>query len=117
VALKVKPGVRFDVVAPAGYRILEALRLASRRLGHDLTITCGSEAHDPADPHSLGEAFDVRCHDLMPEDRPKVVPAVMDELGWERFYGVLEAPNTSNAHFHFQRRKGTVYTFADYLAA
>jgi hypothetical protein len=117
--LKVKAGVEFTRVAPAGYRILEALRLASRTMGRDLTITSGTDgAHSGAtDPHKTGEAFDVRSHDLLPEDRERVLALLVRELGWDRFYVSLEGRGTANEHFHLQRKMGTTYTVADYLGA
>lgn len=117
--VKVKDGVAFTVVAPAGVLILVAMRLASTRLGVDLTITsaCDGDHSGPTDPHKLGEAYDVRSHDLEPEMRAKVVDAVMTELGRDRFFGFLEAPGTSNEHFHFQRRKGTTFSVEDWLVA
>jgi hypothetical protein len=117
VAIRVKAGVDFSTVAPAGFCILSALKATSRDLGVDLTITsaCDGEHSGPTDPHRLGEAYDVRSHDLLPELRPRVLGAVMQRLGRERFYGFLEAPGTSNEHFHFQRRRGTTFTIADYL--
>jgi len=116
--VKVKPGVEFTTIAPAGYCILAAIKAASVRLGVDLTITsaCDGQHSGPSDPHKLGEAYDVRSHDLVPELRPRVVHAVMAELGDARFFGFLEAPGTSNEHFHFQRRRFTTFTIEDFLA-
>lgn len=117
--VRVKPGVRFDVVAAAGFMILGALKQASKALGIDLVITSGTDGEHsgPSDPHKLGEAYDVRSHDLEPALRPRVLASVMDALGHERFYGFLEAPGTSNEHFHFQRRKDTTFTVEEFLAA
>lgn len=117
--IRIKPGVAFTTIAPAGYCILEALKAASRELGVDLTITsaCDGEHSGPSDPHHLGCAYDVRSHDLLPEQRTQVIAAVMGRLGWARFYAFLEAPGTSNAHFHFQQAKGTTFAIEDWLAA
>ena len=114
----VKPGCEFSVVAPAGYVILRAFRTASRKIGSDLTITSGTDGlhSGPLDVHHAGEAYDVRSHDFPMALRPVVLKAVMDELGWERFYGYLEVPGTDNEHFHFQRRKFTTFTVEDLLA-
>lgn len=115
--IKVKPGVEFRVIAPAGYRILAALKETARAMGLDLTITSACEgAHSGlTDPHYSGEAYDVRSHDLSPELRPKVLDSVLQQLGRERFFGFLEAPGTSNEHFHFQRRNNTKYSVEDFL--
>jgi hypothetical protein len=116
--IRVKPGVEFAVVAPAGFLILQALRAASDELGVDLTITSGTDgAHSgPADPHHRGEAYDVRSHDLDPAVRARTLGLVMVDLGWQRFFGFIESPETPNAHFHFQKKKGTAFTVADLLA-
>ncbi len=114
----VKDGVQFNVFAPGGALILDALKAASKTLGVDLTITSGTDGvhSGPQDPHHLGNAYDVRSHDLAPDVQAKVVPAVMALLGWEHFFGFLEAPGTDNAHFHFQVKRATAFTVIDFLA-
>jgi hypothetical protein len=115
--IRVKPGVRFTTVAPAGFLILTALKAASRKLGKDLTITSGTDGlhSGPLDPHHLGEAFDIRSHDFPEALRPVVLKAIMEELDPARFYGFLEAPGQANEHFHLQRRKGTMFSVEDFL--
>ena len=123
--LRVKPGVEFDPIAPAGFRILSALDVTARRLKLDLTITCGSEAHPPTDPHARGEAYDVRSHDFSDDQKRAILREVMleladdatsdaplpvsDGIGTNHFWGWLENPGTLTEHFHFQVRRGTVY--------
>lgn len=117
-----KQGVRFDLIKPAGFRILGAVERASRALYFDVTITCGSEGHPPADPHSLGEAYDIRTHGLTLAQKHDLLEWVMRDLAGRidltptdtgyttpAFYGFLEAPETANEHIHIQRRRGTVY--------
>lgn len=118
-AIRVKDGVDFSVLRPAGFCILSALKQTSDRLGVNLTITSGCDGvhSGPLDPHKTGEAFDVRSHDLSPELRPKVVDAMLTILGREHFYGFIEDTGTSNEHFHFQRRRSTVFTVEDFLKA
>lgn len=108
---RVKTAVQFTTIAPGGFRILSAIDQASRRCDLDLTITsaCDGAHSGPNDPHHRGEAYDVRSHDLTPEQRDQVLREVMAMLGWERFYGFLESPGTDNEHFHFQVRRGTDY--------
>ena len=115
--IRVKPGVEFAVIGPAGYVIIEALKAASRKLGQDLTITSGTDgAHSgPTDPHHTGEAYDVRSHDFPAALRFVVLKTIMDALDPARFYGFLEAPDTDNEHFHIQRRHGTTFTALDLL--
>ena len=122
--VRVKPGVRFDRLAPAGVHILSALDLAVGVVGCDLEISCGTEGHPPDDPHTLGEAFDVSVEHLEP-------PTILRAMGWlrarlgEAFYlqyetphpvteGPLAAiavvnPNATAPHLHVQRRRGTVW--------
>ena len=119
--LLVKPGVRFDVIRPAGFRILSALELLGDVRHIDFTITCGTEGHSPTDPHTRGEAYDVRSHDLT--DKQAILRDVLsfcgngievpiaDDGGFatEYFWGWLENEGQPTEHFHFQRRHGTVY--------
>lgn len=114
----VKPGVEFAVIAPAGYCLLVALKRAARDLGVDLTITSATDGvhSGPTDPHYSGEAFDVRTHDLDSVLRPRLIDAVLSQLGRDRFFGFLEAPGTSNEHAHFQRRNGTTFHLTEWLA-
>lgn len=110
--VRVKPGVKFDVIAPAGFRILSALDRASVAFVHDITITCGSEAHPPTDPHSTGEAYDIRTNDLAPADVPELASYLTRALGGA-FTVIIESPATNpkatGAHIHIQRKKGTTF--------
>lgn len=117
-SVKVKPGVEFAVVAPAGFLILQAVKAASRVLKVDLTITSGTDGKHsgPTDPHKTGEAFDIRSRGVDPETKALVLNAVMGELPPLRFYGFLEGAGTANEHFHIQRSKGTTFAVADLLA-
>lgn len=129
-------GVRFKdgvlpitQLAPAGIRILSALDVVARRFSRDLVITCADKEHPPTDPHSTGEAFDVRTHDLdeatkagifhelMIElaitpigDTPRPVPGIgLDNLATSHFYAQIEDPGGPNEHLHCQRRNNTTY--------
>jgi hypothetical protein len=108
----VKPGVEFAVIAPGGFCILSAIQQASQHCAVDLTITSGTDGEHsgPADPHHTGNAYDVRSHDLTDEMKQAVLAYMMDTvLGWDRFYGFIEAAGTDNEHFHVQVKKGTTY--------
>lgn len=124
--LRVKDGVAFAPIAPAGFRILGALERTARRLQLDLTITSGSDGHIASDPHALGEAFDVRTHDLTDDQKRLVLKQTMLDLCDDQnmmdtpmitsgglatlnFFGWIEHPQQPNEHLHVQRRKGTVY--------
>lgn len=124
--LIVKPGVAFTTIAPAGFRLVEALNLTARRLALVLKVTCGCEAHPPLDPHTLGEAYDVQTHGFTDDQKRVILKALMQELadgdvpgdvpfpadggiGTAHFWGWIEHPGEPNEHLHCQRRKGTVY--------
>lgn len=125
-------GVRFKdgvlpirMLAPAGVRILAALDVTARRLKRDLIVTCADRDHPPSDPHSTGEAMDVRTHDLDDETKRTILREVMVELQNDatmdapiatdiglatlHFYGQIEKPNQPGEHLHVQRRRFTVY--------
>jgi hypothetical protein len=106
-----KPGVQFSRIASAGVRILAALDSASALLGCDLTITsaCDGAHSGPDDPHHLGEAFDVRTHDLGVNDKLRLVRILSELLPTDQFFMFIEAPSSPNEHMHIQRKKGTVY--------
>ena len=109
--VRVKEGVKFTVIAPGGFRILGAIDDACQKVGVDLTITsaCDGEHSGPNDPHHRGEAYDVRSHDFTEEQKDDILTEVMTYLGWDHFFGFLEAMGTDNEHFHFQVKKGTQF--------
>jgi hypothetical protein len=107
-----KPGVLFTVISPAGFHILWAVRSAALTLGHDITITsaCDGLHSGPDDPHHLGQAYDLRTHDLPdPDDRKLMLDTIMSTLGTAKFYGFIEDPDTGNEHIHVQLRHGIMY--------
>lgn len=108
--LYVKSGVEFSKIAPGGFRILSALDQCAAKFG-DLILTsaCDGAHSGPEDPHHRGEAYDVRSHEFTQEQKDKILATVMTLLGWDRFFGFLEAAGTDNEHFHFQTKKGTQY--------
>lgn len=122
--LRVKTGVRFDVIDTAGFRLLGALDRVARLVPYDLTITCACEAHPTNDPHTLGRAYDVRSHFLTEEQKRFVLRSVLLDLqttGMDapieiagglatmHFFGWLEHPGDALEHFHFQQRKGVPF--------
>lgn len=122
--LRVKPGARFDRIDAAGFRLLGTLDRIAREVPYDLTISCGSDDHPPTDPHTLGRAYDVRTHDLTPDQRAYVLRAVLLDLqadaadapletsgglATRHFFGWLEHAGEANEHLHFQQRKGTAF--------
>lgn len=109
--VRVKDGVQFTLIAPGGFRILEAISKVARMVGHDLTITsaCDGTHSGPTDPHHRGEAYDIRTHDMDESLKPVVLNALQALLPANQFYVFLEAPGTDNEHIHGQVRKGTTY--------
>ncbi len=110
--VRVKSGVEFSIIAPAGFRILSAITQTALALGRDLVITsgCDGEHSGPEDPHHLGEAYDIRTHDFPNESlKELVLSGIMQRLGTEQFFGFLEAPGTDREHIHVQRKRNTVY--------
>lgn len=111
--------------APAGVRILAALDNAAQLLKHDLTITCADGRHGPDDPHTHGEAYDVRTSDLLVDQVVDLCDELEHSLGpaftvlyeippnvaypaelgeWVYFDIYADAP-----HLHVQRKKDTVF--------
>ena len=125
----VKPGVKF-VYSPGGLAILNALKTCSKLLNKDLTITSGCDGvhfdgnpdyfnknlPNPNDPHYLGNAYDVRSHDLSEVEKQQVLANLNNLLNREHFYYYLEDPNTAIEHFHIQVKKNTVFGIEDFLA-
>ncbi len=109
--VKVKDGVTFTKIAPAGFRILNAIETTARRAGFDLVITsaCDGLHSGPDDPHRRGEAYDVRSQGFTPDQKLVILNCFLALLPADQFYCFLEAPNTSNEHWHLQIKKGTVY--------
>lgn len=120
----VKSGARFDRIDPAGFRLLGALDRVSRTFPVDLTITCGSDAHPVNDPHSLGKAYDIRTHDLTPDQKQLLLRSVLLDLqdgdhdaplevsgglATTHFFGWIEHPGEVTEHCHIQQRRGTTF--------
>lgn len=106
---RVKPGVSFEYIAPAGFRILAAIDAAAMTLGHDVTITSGCDGchSGQTDPHHSGEAYDVRTKDV--PDATALLREILRRLGTEYFFAFIESPGTGNEHIHAQRKRGTIY--------
>ena len=121
--IRTKPGVRFDRIDPAGFRILAALDTFARSCDYDLTITCGTEAHPADSPHALGRAYDVRSKGLAAEEKDRIVRSVITMvaepgeelmetsggLACRHFFGWLEHPGEITEHLHFQTRRFTEF--------
>lgn len=116
-------GTTFNTIAPGGFRILAALDHAAQVIGHDLTITAGTNDH-ASGKHVTGEAFDVRVRDLTVPELVRLRQVLQSSLG-PRFTVLYECPlppsdpallaiafinkDASAPHLHIQILKGSVY--------
>ena len=109
--IRVHAGVQFNIIAPAGFKILSAVQYACDHCFTDavLTSACDGVHSGPDDPHHKGEAFDFRSHDYSEQLKRDFLATILSQLDPLHFYGFLESPGTLNEHFHIQRRKGTIY--------
>lgn len=83
-------GTEFRLIAPGGFRILAALDHATQVIGHDLTITAGTNDHTTG-RHPKGEAFDVRVKDLDVPQTLRLRQVLQSSLG-PRFTVLYETP-------------------------
>lgn len=127
--VRVKPGVLFTTIAPAGFRLLAGIERTARQLSLELTITsaCDGEHSGPDDPHHRGEAYDVRTHGMSEAMKDAVCRMIIGSCsdGFEvppfplastprsiataQFLGFIEKPGTPDEHIHVQLRKGRIY--------
>lgn len=116
-----RPSARFDVIRPAGFRILAALDLTALACQTDLMITCGTDSHHLPDPHVTGEAYDVSVHGLSAQQIADVKASLERILGpaFTVLYEVPKEPSdptlrpiayvnldATGPHIHIQLRKG-----------
>lgn len=121
--VRCKDGVKFDRIAPGGFRLLGAIDDACQILNLDLTITSGTDSHTTG-RHPLGEAYDVSTKGLKAHEIRQVVETLRHKLGpqFGVFYEVrsssgdpLLIPITlinvgaSAPHIHLQVAKGTSF--------
>lgn len=115
----IKPGVSFGPFAPAGARILDALKRLVPAYDFDVTITSAADGEHsgPTDPHHSGEAFDLRTNTLTQAQKWRLLTDLRKVLYRDarRFYAFLEAGGAPGEHIHVQRRAGTTYTVLDYI--
>lgn len=119
-----RSGVRFDVIGPAGFRILSAVDQAAQHCKVDLYITSGTDSHAHPSAHVTGEAFDVSVRGLSAQDIANVKASLESTLGplFTVLYEVPSVPSdptlrpiayvnvkATAAHFHIQRQKNTVF--------
>lgn len=122
--VRAKGDVKFDRIAPAGFRILSALDLLTSKVDRDLLITSGTDFHLPPDPHALGEAYDLSVVGWSVVELALALRFLRLTLGdpFTILYEVPVAPedatlrsmatvnpHATGAHLHIQRKKGTTY--------
>lgn len=127
-ALRFKDGVTLTPNA-AGARLLGSIERAARTWPTDLTVTAGSDSHPPTDPHTLGQAFDVRTHGMLDGDKQAllrrvledledsahdvaalmVLPGIWFALATTRWFGQIEHHNEPTEHAHVQLRNGRTF--------
>lgn len=121
--LRARPSVRFEVIAPAGFRILSALDQTAQDLRVNLMITSGTDSHATG-AHLTGEAFDVSVH-LLSAQQVWDVKSSLEELLGPLFTVLYEVPKVpsdptlrsiayvnvtaTGPHFHIQRKKHTTF--------
>src|SRR5579884_2024155 len=99
--IRVKEGVRFDVIAPGGFRLLSAVEITCRKLNLGdfwITSACDGCHSGQNDPHHRGEAYDVRSHTFSVDQKNIILNAVQALLPADQFYCFLESPGTDNEH-------------------
>lgn len=118
-----RPSARFEIIAPAGFRILAALDHAATACRTDLMITSGTDSHDGG-AHPLGEAYDVSVHLLSAQQIWDLYTNLRGTLG-SLFTVLFETnktpsdptlrpiasinPEATGPHLHVQRRKHTTF--------
>jgi hypothetical protein len=127
--IRVKPGVTFTTIAPAGFAILAALHGAIHfcRIDAVITSACDGEHSGPGDPHHRGEAYDVRTHGLTDAEKDALLWHLLEalrrpgeptaqplagiprSLATSAFFGFIESAGTPGEHLHVQLRKGRTY--------
>ena len=115
--------VRFDCIAPAGFRLLAAASDLARDWPTDIYLTSGTDgAHSgPNDPHKRGCAYDAQTNQWpLPDTKQAFVRAWVERAegtgesavsvggGWgtTHFWGWVENLGQPNEHAHVQLRQG-----------
>jgi hypothetical protein len=123
--VRVKDGVRFDQIAPGGFRILAAIDACAQLCGVDLVITSGTDGHTTG-RHPSGEAYDLR----MPaggDAKAVIVVRTLRQILGPNFTAWVESsdlarlsdpaiaevayvnPAATAEHIHIQVRRGVVF--------
>jgi len=122
--IRVRDGVEFARIAPAGFVILSAFHSATQVLHVDIWITCGTDSHAGGDPHPSGEAYDISVG-AYSVDMVLELHTFLEKALGPLFTVLYESPRSpddprlrsivwvnpgaSAPHLHVQRKKGTIY--------
>ncbi len=115
----------FSTVAPGGFVILAALQGLSSVIDLPVEITCACEGHLPTDPHTRGEAYDIRTLTWTLAELKLAKSWLRHTLG-DAFTVLYEVPswpadaawrdvvdlvnqNATAPHLHVQVKKNTSY--------
>lgn len=123
--VRLLPSVKLHpYMPPAGIRLTGWIDSLCGLLKRDITITCGTEAHEAPDPHASGEAFDVGVVGWSASDIQSVlmdfkakngplfyiqyeVKVLSDDPAFRRLS--IQNDAATSPHLHLQRAKDTVY--------
>ena len=110
-----KSDVRMDVIGFGGVRILSVLSQLSKKYQMDIMITSGTDGvhSGPLDPHKLGNAYDIKTHDMPSRQFKDAIVRELNNLLSDKFYAFLEDPDLPNEHIHIQVAKGKQFTIED----
>lgn len=126
--VRCKPGARFDVIAPGGFRILAAIDGAARIIGQDIVIAAGTNDHSGVSRHLIGEAYDISVRDFPMQTLETLIRYLTQFLGphFTVFYETPEKPTdhdfakiaivnpaATGPHLHIQVKKGDLYPPAE----
>lgn len=121
--VRCRGAVRFDVIAPGGFRILAAIDALTQILATDVVITSGTDGHTTG-RHPFGEAYDLSVRTWTV---PMIVQAksFLERILGSRFTVLYEVPDrpddphlrsiayvnadASAPHLHIQVKKDSVY--------
>lgn len=107
----VKPGVKFSAFRFEMYNYWHMFEGVFSRYGLPMRITCGTDGHLEADPHSHACAYDLDTHDvpgqlreLTADEKHALVADLMGIAGSD-YYIFLENEGLETEHIHWQIRK------------
>lgn len=100
-----KESVRFAILRPYVYTILEKIDAVFIDNGYSCVITCGTEAHGGDDPHTNGFALDLRSKHIATSDEKHKILSDLRRLLGGIYTVILESEGENNEHFHAQVRK------------